>query len=504
MWCEQVQALVEGRSAKRKLLIIAPPGHAKSTWISLIMPAWYLSNHADHSILFFTSNDPMAVQFSTTIKATLETSKRHRIAFPGGDCRPDPGRGWSTDGLYLQGTPVGSKDPAYRAVGYGASVIGGRAHGVILDDPLTQEEAQSLTVVDKAKQYHDMTVDSRLHPTGWELAIMTRWAEFDLGAYFAGKTKEWDVLHLPALGYWGEGEALWPERFPLAWLEAKRNDVGGPIFNCLYQGDPTGLGGPVFRSASWFRPLPPKLDLAGMTVVQFWDLAFSEKASADYTAAVTLGVDAERNLYVLRVLRKRLSPVELEAAMVEQIETAAPNLVGIEEGAFRQAATRDLMRRLQRRVLAPVMAVKPSTDKVTRALLPAARAEAGMLFVDRAAPWFPEFEAECLGFPLALHDDQVDALAGAAQLALEHAGAAGQPRHVSYGWQPPEGERARPAIMGPGVDPRTNPVDPRRSGIAWRPAGGETAQDAYRRLVREAKEKAAAGAAVGDAVGDVE
>ncbi|HXI19147.1 MAG TPA: hypothetical protein VNM48_22505, partial [Chloroflexota bacterium] len=122
-WAAAISDLVEGRSATRKLLLVAPPGHAKSTWVSLILPPWYLGRHPDHTLLFFTSNDTMARQFGGTVKTTFEGNEIHAEVF-GGTTRPDAGRGWSTDGLYLSGVPAGSKDPSYRALGYGASVIG--------------------------------------------------------------------------------------------------------------------------------------------------------------------------------------------------------------------------------------------------------------------------------------------------------------------------------------------------------------------------------------------
>ncbi len=418
VWLQAVAETISAQSEKRKLLIIAPPGHAKSTWISLVFPPWYLATHPDHSVLFFTSSDTMARQFGTTVRLTLESNEQHQTAFPQGEGRPDKARGWSTDGLYLAGAPAGSKDPSYRALGYGASVIGGRAHGIILDDPLTQEQAQSAVEQVKARQYHDMTVDSRLHPDGWEIAIMTRWHESDLASHLMAKP-DWRTVAMPALGYWSEDAALWPERFPREWLLAKQQDIGGPLFNCLYQGDPSSLGGSVFKEAAWFRPFPPNFSTSGLRIVQYWDLAYSEKTSADYTCGLTLGIDAAKQLYVLNVIRKRMSPQQVEDAMVEAIHLWRPCVVGVEEAAYKQLATRDLVRRVNAQALAGVLSVKVSTDKVTRALLPAARAEAGLLYCDRSAPWAEAFIAECLGFPLAAHDDQVDALSGAMQLAIE-------------------------------------------------------------------------------------
>src|SRR3954447_205428 len=73
-WIDGITRTVSGQSERRRLLIVAPPGHAKSTWTSLIFPTWYLGNHPDHSLLFFTSADTMARQFGGAVKSVLEGS----------------------------------------------------------------------------------------------------------------------------------------------------------------------------------------------------------------------------------------------------------------------------------------------------------------------------------------------------------------------------------------------------------------------------------------------
>ena len=47
-WIDAAMAVISGQARTRKLLIVAPPGHAKSTWLSLILPPWYLGRHPDH------------------------------------------------------------------------------------------------------------------------------------------------------------------------------------------------------------------------------------------------------------------------------------------------------------------------------------------------------------------------------------------------------------------------------------------------------------------------
>ena len=63
---------------------------------------------------------------TTRSRAVLAESDRHAAVFPDPRCRPDLRRGWSTDGLYLKGTPRTQKEPAYRIAGW-SRVRPGRA-----------------------------------------------------------------------------------------------------------------------------------------------------------------------------------------------------------------------------------------------------------------------------------------------------------------------------------------------------------------------------------------
>lgn len=447
LWLERIQQLVQGSGAGgggRRLLFIAPPQHGKSTYLSLVLPCWYLGHYPDHSLLFVSSSDRMARQFGGTVRLTLEGNERHAAAFPDVRCRSDVTRGWSTDSLYLRGTPTAAKDPAYQAVGFGASVLGARAHGLLLDDPLTQQAAQSEVEREAAMRYYDMTLRERLRPDGWAVAIMTRWHEADLAAHLT--RQGWEVQAFPALGAYPWGRALWPEWFSESWLLAEQRELGGPIFETLFQGDPTALGGGVFRP-DWFHAarLPEQFERhirPELTRVQYYDLAYSERASADYTAGVTVGIrPGDERLYVLGCWRDRVTEQRLDEAILAQVRVHEPALVGIEEAAYKQAATRDLVRTVQAaahraNIPVAVVGVKVASDKVVRARLPAARLQAGTLLLDQQAPWYPGLVAECSSFPRGAHDDRVDALSGAVQLAVQSAAVAledTRPSTYAYG-----------------------------------------------------------------------
>ena len=451
LWLERVRATVETPGGR--LLLVAPPGAAKSTYISFALPLWFLGNHPDRAILAVTSSDTMAHQFHSTVQLGLSSNPAHAAVFPERACRPDPGRGWSTDGLYLQGVPAGTKDPSYRCSGFGASVIGSRAHCLLLDDPVTQETATSQVEMQRVRQLLDMTLLPRLHPDGSALCITTRWGEDDVAAHLL--KQGWDLLHTPALGDFpwlspgaerdeeGRG-SLWPAQWSLEWLLAERRRLGGAQWSTVWMGDPVAVGAGLFRP-EWLLPLPPAYlrEVAPrVTRVTFVDTAWSSRQGADYTAAVTLAYapgEQPRRLFVVGLFRKRVDEAGLPEALLEHLLAVQPALVGVEEAAYRQEATAGLVLRLRQllsgRLAANVEGVRVTTDKVARARLPAAWAEAGLLHGDHRLPLWPTFERELVGFPLSAHDDMTDALSGAASMALGPAGqqATARPQRVRFG-----------------------------------------------------------------------
>jgi phage terminase large subunit-like protein len=97
--------------------------------------------------------------------------------------------------------------------------------------------------------------------------------------------------------------------------------------------------------------------------------------------------------------------------------------VGIEKRAFeKQGATQDLVRSLQASLdFSPchIEPVEADSDKLSRAMIIAGRAKAGLITVDRTAPWWHQLSVEMSRFPRSQHDDRVDALAYTVRLAVQ-------------------------------------------------------------------------------------
>jgi len=445
-----MEALVEDAPPeRRRVCLVAPPGSSKSTALSLITVCWYLGRHPDRSVLAITSSDVMASQYASVVASTLLENGEHQRVFPHPDCRPDRTRGWSTDGYYLAGVPSKQKDPSLRFAGFGSSVIGSRCHLLVLDDAVGQETAQSAVGMANARRYTDQSLLSRLHPPGSGggvlLAISTRWSEQDLVAHLEQAGTE--VITYPQLSDaypWkaelerdapeqvdAEGRVpLWPARYDLAWVEAERRRLGTAQFELLHMGDPVAVGGGVFRSAAWFKPLPPGFDRDTrdrLLRVSGIDLAWSSREGADYTAVATLGTDVNdpmHRLYCLNLFRRRLDEGELLAQLTEHLLAVQPHAVIVELGAFRVDATQLLIEQLRQQLygrlrhMPNVYGVRSVTDKVTRSRALAIHAENGLFYCDKTMELWPTAERELLSLPLGANDDIPDALAYATNGAL--------------------------------------------------------------------------------------
>lgn len=151
---------------------------------------------------------------------------------------------------------------------------------------------KNATAAGRAKALETLfgVVDPMVVPGGSRWFVGTRWHEDDLNAQLV--RAGWPHLVLRAIS---DGYALWPERFDLAELAARRADMGTPLFNLQFQNDPAGMGGNIVR-CDWFRyvdEVPAGARRVGM------DLNASASERADYTAVVEWVEDERHNLYLV-------------------------------------------------------------------------------------------------------------------------------------------------------------------------------------------------------------
>jgi predicted phage terminase large subunit-like protein len=214
-----------------------------------------------------------------------------------------------------------------------------------------------------------------------------------------------------------EGDILWPEREDRPQLNSAKERIGSFAYRAQYLQNPVAREGNLFQ-AGWLREYhqrPAQFD----KVVMALDTAFSTKATADYSAAIVIGLlnqpdgTNEPGYYVLRSWRGRVTFGDLKAQAVSLAGDYNPDEVLVEAKASGQS----LIQELQADTTLPVLAIEAEVDKVARANAVSPLFESGRVFLPEDVPWLQgglkwvaELKEELLSFPSGRHDDMTDAL----------------------------------------------------------------------------------------------
>jgi predicted phage terminase large subunit-like protein len=394
------------RGETDRLMVLMPPGSAKSTYVSVLFPAWYLGRHPRAALIMACHTDSLATHFGRRARALVQDYSAvldYRLAADerAANC-------WRTN-----------RGGEYFGSGIHGPIAGRRADLAIIDDPVKSwAEADSPMCREHAWDWYRTDLIARLKPRGRVVLVMTRWHQDDLGGRILEMEPGWTVLRLPALAVppdpMGrvEGEALWPAWEDAEALARKRTTMGERAFAALFQQDPRPPSGGLF--------MPERIavcDMApsGTLGVRAWDLASALPAPGkdpDWTVGLRLERDAEHRFVVTDILRLRGTPGEVETAIVKTAERDGPAvLVSLPQdpGQAGQAQAAYLTRKLA----GFTVRCSPETGaKLTRAGPVAAQIEARNLSLVRA-PWNRIFVEELRDFPHGHKDDQVDALSRA-------------------------------------------------------------------------------------------
>jgi len=209
---------------------------------------------------------------------------------------------------------------------------------------------------------------------------------------------------------------LWPERWPREKLQLERQ------FN-IEQGHPENysqeyLNIPIDETFSYFRRSDflasnkedeeKKLNYY-ITV----DLAISKEDTADYSVFLISGIDENRRIHVVDVIRQRLDGAEIVDCILDLEKNFKPEVIGIEEMQVSKAIGPFLREEMVRQNLYPnIVPLKHGgKDKIARARSIQGRLRTHNVRFNKAGEWYQDFEDEVCTFPRGKHDDQVDAFA---------------------------------------------------------------------------------------------
>jgi predicted phage terminase large subunit-like protein len=142
------------RGSIQRLAVFMPPGSAKSTYGSILFPAWYLAKHPTHSILAASHTTELAEKWGRRVRNLIE------------EHGPTLGLAISQDNA-AAGRWALTSGGEYYAAGVGVGIAGFRADLAIIDDPVrSREDADSALVREKTWEWYKSDLSTRMKPGG--------------------------------------------------------------------------------------------------------------------------------------------------------------------------------------------------------------------------------------------------------------------------------------------------------------------------------------------------
>ena len=389
---------------KKRVIVNIAPRHGKSELISYLAPAWFLGKFPQKKIIMASHTADLAVNFGRRVR-NLVGSDVYKDIFPQVELQSDSKSAsrWGTN-----------SSGEYFAIGVGGALAGRGADLFIIDDPHSEQEAKTgrPDVFLPAWEWFQSGPLQRLMPGGAIIIVMTRWSKLDLTGMIVQQTERneevdaWEVVEFPAIK--DDGEALWPEFWPVEELLSKKAALDVRYWNAQYMQKPTSQEGALIKREwwqLWENETPPTCEFTIMSL----DAAQETNNRADYNALTTWGVffNEETNnfaIILLNAIKKRLEYPDLKKLVLEEYKEWEPDSFMVEKKSAGAALYQEM-----RRMGIPVQEFTPGKgqDKIARVNAVSALFEGGVVFApDRR--WAKEVIEECNDFPSGTNDDLVD------------------------------------------------------------------------------------------------
>jgi hypothetical protein len=185
-----------------KLLIIAPPESAKTTWTISAYLGCRIGFYPEQSVIIGSVSGDVAEKRSMSLRAVVETPE-WQASFPGVlPVRAKSGFKWETNewSLAPKGEPrPGRLHPTISAYGTGGSVIGSRADLVVADDLVDFDNSRTAHQRNLVETWlHTSLLSRRKSRTGRAIMIGNAWHHEDIYAK-ARREGGWVVCHISLL-----------------------------------------------------------------------------------------------------------------------------------------------------------------------------------------------------------------------------------------------------------------------------------------------------------------
>jgi len=431
--------MVDNERYYNRLLINVPPGAMKSLIVNVFWPAWEWGPRRMPSMRYVCASHSMdlAVRDSTKMRRLIQSE-------------------WYQDRwgdiVQLTGdqnakTKFENTKTGFRQAVAAGSITGARGDRVIIDDPLSVDDANSDAVRASVIEWFEQAVPTRLNNPDRSaiVVIMQRLHEEDpSGIILEKQADEYDHIMIPMeydpdraaptmLG-WEDpreirGELYFEDRFPRHVVERDKKIMGSYAVSGQFQQTPTPDDGGIIRRSSWQLwegERFPDFDY----IIAAVDTAYTEKTENDYSAMTVWGVFSEdpvadaaktgagyaiERVYkqphpkamLVYAWQERLAFGDLVQKIAQTCTRFPISRVLIEDKAAGIPVATELRRLYANKGFAVQLDNPGSTDKTSRLYSVQHLFEEKMVYAPDKS-WADEVITQCQKFPKSKHDDLVD------------------------------------------------------------------------------------------------
>ena len=403
--CAELMRVAAG--GERRLILNLPPRHLKSILASVAFPAFLLGRDPRRRIAVVSHSQDFARKLALPCHRTV-SSDWYREVFPQTRLRAD-----RNSAIDFETTAGGGR----YAASFETGITGRGFDLIVIDDPLSAQDARSDAERERVNQtYHEMIASRLDDPArGAIIVVHQRLHEDDLSGHLLAKGG-WRHHKLPLVAeeettyqigarLWvrSPGDVLLPELFTEETIRRLRAEQGEAIYSTQYQQNPSATEGDLIKRdhIRMFQELPPE----ARKVTLSFDTATKTSETSSYSVCLAIASDGNRH-YVVDVVRARLDPVQLRDAVLRLIEQYKPNKILIEDASSGVSLQAMLKERNHRAELRPTrgQGKEERLESVLHYFVE------GRVFVKASEPWSVELVNEWMRFPVGRHDDQVDAM----------------------------------------------------------------------------------------------
>lgn len=398
--CAVLEAVARGE--KKKVIINVPPGTSKSLTASVFFNAWIWASRPAARVLTASYSAHLTIRDNIRMRSIV-TSPWFRRHFPD---------------LKLSSDQNAKEKFETTAKGWRiATSVGGFATGehpdfILIDDPLSADQARSDAERESANTWLDRTISTRGVSRGAAIVLISqRLHQEDCPGHLLAKGG-WDHVMFPMRfdpkradprdHRTEPGALLWPGLFTEEKVRSMEIDLGPYGAAGQLQQAPSPEGGGLFKR-SWFKIVDAAPAKARRC--RGWDTAGTE-GGGDWTAGIKLS-ELDGAIYVEDEVRGQWGPAGVDGTIKTTAELDGKACMQREEKEGGASGKAVITARAKLLAGFDYAGVEIGGDKVTRAKPFRAQCEAGNVYLVRGA-WNEGYLQELENFPVGKNDDRVD------------------------------------------------------------------------------------------------